>query len=70
VPKKDPHAPQMTPLEKMLRDSGPVRNDGSDKFFGMENVSDLQSSHGKNFSADLPCDLSMVIHGMFYSTAL
>lgn len=29
----------MTPLEKMLHDSGPVRNDGSDKFFGMENVS-------------------------------
>jgi hypothetical protein len=28
----------MTPLEKMLHDSGPVRNDGSDKFFGMENV--------------------------------
>jgi ubiquitin carboxyl-terminal hydrolase 9/13 len=29
----------MTPLEKMLRDSGQVRIDGSDKFFGMENVS-------------------------------
>jgi ubiquitin carboxyl-terminal hydrolase 9/13 len=29
----------MTPLEKMLLDSGPVRGDGSDKFFGMENVS-------------------------------
>jgi ubiquitin carboxyl-terminal hydrolase 9/13 len=27
----------MTPLEKMLLDSGPVRGDGSDKFFGMEN---------------------------------
>ncbi|KAH8697770.1 hypothetical protein BGW36DRAFT_379413 [Talaromyces proteolyticus] len=36
-PKKDPHALPMTPLEKMLLDSGPVRNDGSDKFFGMEN---------------------------------
>ncbi|OXV06329.1 hypothetical protein Egran_05899 [Elaphomyces granulatus] len=36
-PKKDPHGVQMTPLEKMLHDSGPVRNDGSDKFFGMEN---------------------------------
>ncbi|KAL1984117.1 hypothetical protein VTN96DRAFT_9617 [Rasamsonia emersonii] len=36
-PKKDLHAPPMTPLEKMLQDSGPVRKDGSDKFFGMEN---------------------------------
>ncbi|EDN10251.1 hypothetical protein HCAG_06054 [Histoplasma mississippiense (nom. inval.)] len=27
----------MTPLEKMLQDAGPLRNDGSDKFFGMEN---------------------------------
>ena len=29
----------MTPLEKMLQDMGSVREDGSDKFFGMENVS-------------------------------
>ncbi|KAG5304593.1 ubiquitin C-terminal hydrolase [Histoplasma capsulatum G186AR] len=28
----------MTPLEKMLQDAGPLRNDGSDKFFGMENA--------------------------------
>ncbi|KAI4119044.1 MAG: hypothetical protein LQ345_001015 [Seirophora villosa] len=35
--KKDPNAPPLTPLEKHLLDAGPVRNDGSDKFFGMEN---------------------------------
>lgn len=29
----------MSPLEKKLQDIGPIRNDGSDKFFGMENVS-------------------------------
>lgn len=29
----------MSPLEKKLQDMGPIRNDGSDKFFGMENVS-------------------------------
>lgn len=28
----------MSPLEKKLQGMGPVRNDGSDKFFGMENV--------------------------------
>ncbi|EEH45409.2 uncharacterized protein PADG_01559 [Paracoccidioides brasiliensis Pb18] len=28
----------LTPLEKMLQDAGPLRNDGSDKFFGMENA--------------------------------
>jgi len=36
--KKDPNAPQVTPLEKHLVDlSGPIRPDGSDKFFGFEN---------------------------------
>lgn len=38
-PKKDHHVLPISPLEKMLQDSGPVRADGSDKFFGMENVS-------------------------------
>jgi ubiquitin carboxyl-terminal hydrolase 9/13 len=37
--KKDPNAPQPTPLEKLLLDAGPIRTDGSDKFFGFENVS-------------------------------
>lgn len=37
--KKDPNAPPLTPLEKHLLDAGPIRDDGSDKFFGMENVS-------------------------------
>lgn len=37
-PKKDNHhVLPITPLEKMLQDSGPTRTDGSDKFFGMEN---------------------------------
>ncbi|KAK4984916.1 hypothetical protein LTR66_008333, partial [Elasticomyces elasticus] len=36
--KKDPNAPQLTSLEKHLVDAtGPVRSDGSDKFFGFEN---------------------------------
>lgn len=36
--KKDPNAPVPTPLEKHLTDAvGPVRPDGSDKFFGFEN---------------------------------
>lgn len=36
--KKDPNAPQITPLEKHLADvTGPVRPDGSDKYFGFEN---------------------------------
>jgi len=37
--KKDPNAPQPTALEKLLADAGPIKEDGSDKFFGMENVS-------------------------------
>ncbi|KAF2001132.1 cysteine proteinase [Amniculicola lignicola CBS 123094] len=35
--KKDPNALQPTPLEKLLADAGPIREDGSDKFFGFEN---------------------------------
>ena len=30
--------PEITPLQKMLQNAGPLRNDGSDKFFGLENV--------------------------------
>jgi len=30
--------PEITPLVKMLQNAGPIRGDGSDKFFGMENV--------------------------------
>lgn len=42
--KKDPNAPQPTKLEKHLKDvTGPVRIDGSDKFFGFENVSCYQA---------------------------
>jgi len=38
--KKDPNAPQTTALERHLADlTGPVRPDGSDKFFGFENYS-------------------------------
>ena len=36
--KADPNAVQITPLERMLENAGPLRNDGSDKFWGMENV--------------------------------
>ncbi|KAJ5482799.1 ubiquitin carboxyl-terminal hydrolase creB [Penicillium diatomitis] len=37
APKKDAQTPQISPLEKRLQDMGPLRGDGSDKFFGMEN---------------------------------
>jgi hypothetical protein len=40
----------MSPLEKRLQDLGPIRGDGSDKFFGMENVRDFPfSSFPGNF---------------------
>ncbi|KAI1461722.1 cysteine proteinase [Annulohypoxylon moriforme] len=35
--KKEEPAPELTPLEKMLQNTGALRQDGSDKFFGMEN---------------------------------
>ncbi|KAI9745125.1 MAG: hypothetical protein M1818_001403 [Claussenomyces sp. TS43310] len=36
--KKADTPPESTPLEKMLQNAGPIRLDGSDKFFGMENA--------------------------------
>lgn len=36
---KEEPAPELTPLEKMLQNAGPLREDGTDKFFGLENVS-------------------------------
>ena len=36
--KKDAAFLPQTPLEKLLSNAGPIREDGSDKFFGMENV--------------------------------
>lgn len=29
---------EVTPLEKMLQHAGPLREDGSDRFYGFENV--------------------------------
>lgn len=28
----------LTPLEKMLQNAAPLRDDGADRFFGLENV--------------------------------
>lgn len=36
--KRDELSPDATPLEKMLQNAGPLRDDGSDRFFGFENV--------------------------------
>ena len=41
--KKDANAAQITPLERHLLDAGPIREDGSDKFWGFENVSAAMS---------------------------
>ncbi|GJC80207.1 putative ubiquitin carboxyl-terminal hydrolase creB [Colletotrichum liriopes] len=35
---KEEPPPELTPLEKMLQNAGPLREDGTDKFFGLENV--------------------------------
>ncbi|KAJ5989983.1 hypothetical protein N7522_010190 [Penicillium canescens] len=37
APVKKDLVPQISPLEKRLQDMGSIRDDGSDKFFGMEN---------------------------------
>ncbi|KAF1355005.1 hypothetical protein BDV97DRAFT_95211 [Delphinella strobiligena] len=53
--KKDPNAPQPTPLEKHLAElAGPVRPDGSDKFFGFENYGST-------------CYCNSIIQALYYS---
>jgi hypothetical protein len=72
--KKDPNAPLPTPLEKLLVDAGAIRNDGSDKFFGFENVSSIHAARsisantmlrslavpGKTESRSLPAGKAML----------
>ncbi|KAF2750702.1 cysteine proteinase [Sporormia fimetaria CBS 119925] len=52
--KRDPNAPQPTPLEKLLGDAGPIRPDGSDKFFGYENFGST-------------CYCNSIIQSLYYS---
>ena len=61
--KKDPNAPQLTPLEKHLLNAGPIRDDGSDKFFGMENVSPKDRNLYWD-TTDVSKSFSLETHGM------
>jgi hypothetical protein len=58
--KKDATSQPQTPLEKLLLNAGPIREDGSDKFFGMENVWPFLLQQ-MAFTERLVC--SSVIHG-------
>lgn len=53
--KKDLHAPEQTPLEKLLLNAGPLRGDGSDKFFGFENFGST-------------CYCNSIVQCLYYST--
>ncbi|KAI0102140.1 cysteine proteinase [Nemania sp. FL0031] len=54
--KKEEPAPELTPLEKMLQNAGAIRQDGSDKFFGMENFGNT-------------CYCNSIVQALFYTTA-
>ncbi|KAI9802185.1 MAG: hypothetical protein M1825_002905 [Sarcosagium campestre] len=54
--KRDPLAPGQTPLEKLLENAGPIKSDGSDKFYGMENFGTT-------------CYCNSVIQCLYYSVA-
>ncbi|KAH8177667.1 ubiquitin carboxyl-terminal hydrolase domain-containing protein [Sarocladium implicatum] len=47
-------APEATPLEKMLQNAGPLREDGSDRFFGFENFGNT-------------CYCNSIVQALFYS---
>ncbi|KFG86861.1 ubiquitin hydrolase CreB [Metarhizium anisopliae] len=52
--KKDDIVFEVTPLEKMLQNAGPLREDGSDKFFGFENFGNT-------------CYCNSIVQALFYS---
>ncbi|KAK0632022.1 hypothetical protein B0T14DRAFT_490457 [Immersiella caudata] len=46
--KKEEPVPELTPLDKALQNAGPLREDGSDKFFGLENALYYSESFREN----------------------
>ncbi|KAG5939490.1 hypothetical protein E4U53_007791 [Claviceps sorghi] len=52
--KKDEVVFEITPLEKMLQHAGPLREDGSDRFFGFENFGNT-------------CYCNSIVQALFYS---
>ncbi|KAK8050235.1 ubiquitin hydrolase CreB [Apiospora phragmitis] len=53
--KKEEPPPELTPLEKMLQNAGPVREDGSDKFYGLENFGNT-------------CYCNSMVQALYYTT--
>ncbi|KAG6016816.1 hypothetical protein E4U43_003060 [Claviceps pusilla] len=52
--RKDEAIFEITPLEKMLQNAGPLREDGSDRFFGFENFGNT-------------CYCNSIVQALFYS---
>ncbi|KAJ5082739.1 hypothetical protein N7532_011782 [Penicillium argentinense] len=65
--KKEPQTPQMSPLEKRLQDMGAIRGDGSDKFFGMENIRYTDPTGHSPVQYGNTCYCNSILQCLYYS---
>ncbi|KAL5895926.1 hypothetical protein ACKVWC_001137 [Pyricularia oryzae] len=64
---KEEPPPELTPLEKLLQNAGAVREDGSDKFFGLENSA--LGDHVSELHIDIiiPSYCNSIVQALYYS---
>uniref|UniRef100_L7IZT3 ubiquitinyl hydrolase 1 n=1 Tax=Pyricularia oryzae (strain P131) TaxID=1143193 RepID=L7IZT3_PYRO1 len=64
---KEEPPPELTPLEKLLQNAGAVREDGSDKFFGLENSALEDHVSELHIDIIIPSYCNSIVQALYYS---